>query len=125
MSGPCLCGDPECPSCGAAQGTLGRSDRAEIMDQIYTAISEFNEVATDCLFSGSIEALMCILDDWKRDNQYASVEEKISMLHAALARILPLAKELDAAEAREAYLEEAAADAADFARAKNPTGERS
>lgn len=21
MSGPCLCGDPQCPSCGVAQGT--------------------------------------------------------------------------------------------------------
>lgn len=23
---PCMCGDPECPSCGAAQGTLAGAD---------------------------------------------------------------------------------------------------
>jgi hypothetical protein len=86
------------------------------MEEIYAALSGFDERNTNCLFGGSIEALMGVLDNWHRGVQCASLEEKISMLHAALARILPLANELDNAAAREAYLEQAAAEAADLAR---------
>ena len=84
---PCLCGDPECPSCGPAQGLGPEADTWMVCDWMEHAI--FADIdatlkmqrATQAISIGRIVALLAIARFAAHPAVYAEMREAAAAWH--------------------------------------------
>jgi hypothetical protein len=57
MIGPCLCGDPACPSCGGAMGTYGMDKRGytHFEDELLARIEDLDVSAAMDMVAGLVD----------------------------------------------------------------------
>lgn len=73
-TGPCLCGDPACPSCGRAQGTYGMTEEAVPTGRLKPDLEEACDSIDAALFTGdsfrsaeAIERMEWYMRRWQRE----------------------------------------------------------